>query len=153
MSFFTLPLHVPAALPLFINPPRLAGRRADGGSHVAVATAPARFIYLAEQGGEDATGALSPDFEAQLAQALRNLRLALTGAGAGLQHVVRLRVLVVGHSEARLALLARTLAAVWGELPTPACTLIPVPCLAREGMLCAFEATAVKAIAAATLAD
>lgn len=152
MSFFTLSPHVPAALPLFINPPRLAGRRADGGSHVAVATAPARFIYLAEQGGEDAAGALSPDFATQAAQALRNLRIALAGAGADLQHVVRLRVLVVDHSEPRLALLARTLSTAWGELPAPACTLIPVPCLAREGMLCAFEATAVKALAA-TLAD
>lgn len=151
MSFFTLSSRVPAALPLFINPPRLAGRRSDGGSHVAVATAPARFIYVAEQGGEDAGGMLSPDFEAQVAQALANLRMALAGAGADLRHVVRLRVLVVGHSEARRALLAQRLTAAWGELPTPACTLIPVPCLAREGMLCALEATAVKAIPA--LAD
>ena len=30
----------------------------------------------------------------------------------------------------------------WGELDFPACTLIPVPCLAIPGMLIEIEATA-----------
>jgi len=113
---------------------------------VAVATSPARFIYVAGQGGEDASGALSPDFGAQVDQALCNLRTALEAAGAGPLDVVRLVVLVVDHSEARLAMLGRALAAAWGDEPPPACTLIPVPRLALDGMLFEIEATAVKAL-------
>lgn len=147
LSFFTTTMPAPQPLPLVINPPRLYDPRPNGYSHVAVATSPARFIYVAGQGGEDASGALSPDFGAQVDQALRNLRIALEAAGAGLLDVVRLVVLVVDHSEARLAVFGRALASVWGDEPPPACTLIPVPRLALDGMLFEVEATAVKGLA------
>jgi len=147
LSFFTTTVPAPQPLPLFINPPRLYDPRPNGYSHVAVATSPVRFIYVAGQGGEDASGALSPDFGAQVDQALRNLRIALEAAGAGLLDVVRLVVLVVDHSEARLAVFGRALASVWGDEPPPACTLIPVPRLALDGMLFEVEATAVKGLA------
>jgi len=146
LSFFPTTVPAPQPLPLFINPPRLYDPRPNGYSHVAVATSPARFIYVAGQGGEDASGALSPDFGAQVDQALCNLRTALEAAGAGPLDVVRLVVLVVDHSEARLAVLGRALAAAWGGEPPPACTLIPVPRLALDGMLFEIEATAVRAL-------
>lgn len=146
LSFFPTTVSPPTALPLFINPPRLYDPRPNGYSHVAVATSPARFIYVAGQGGEDASGALSPDFGAQVNQALCNLRTALEAAGAEPRDVVRLVVLVVDHSEARLAVFGRALAAAWGDEPPPACTLIPVPRLALDGMLFEIEATAVKAL-------
>jgi enamine deaminase RidA (YjgF/YER057c/UK114 family) len=146
-SFFQTTVPAPQPLPLFINPPRLYDPRPHGYSHVAVAKAPARFIYVAGQGGEDASGVLPLDFGAQVEQALHNLQIALEAAGAGLLDVVRLVVLVVDHSEARLALLGRALAAAWGDEPPPACTLIPVPRLALDGMLFEIEATAVTALA------
>lgn len=146
LSFFPTAAPAPQPLPLFINPPRLYDPRPNGYSHVAVATSPARFIYVAGQGGEDASGALAPDFGAQVDQALSNLRIALEAAGAEPLDVVRLVVLVVDHSEARLAVLSRALAAAWGDEPPPACTLIPVPRLALDGMLFEIEATAVRAL-------
>ncbi len=91
---FKRPSAAPAALPILINPPRLYDPRPNGYSHVAVVTSPARFIYVAGQGGEDAAG----------------------------------------------------------ELP-PACTLIPVPRLALDGMCFEVEATAVQAVPTAARAD
>lgn len=149
MPLLTRTFTAPAALPLLINPPRLYDPRPNGYSHVAVATAPARFIYVAGQGGENAAGELAPDFEAQVRQAFRNLLTALDAAGAGVVDVVKLVVLIVDHSEARLAVLRREIAALWGDEPAPACTLIPVPRLALDGMWFEVEATAVQALRSA----
>jgi enamine deaminase RidA (YjgF/YER057c/UK114 family) len=129
--------------PTFINPPDLHDPRPNGYSHVVVAEAPARFIYVAGQGGEDGSGQLPADFAAQVQQALQNLITALTAADAILADVVKLTVLIVDHDETRLRVLTRAINAAWGERPAPACTLIPVPRLALDGMLLEIEATAV----------
>lgn len=127
----------------FINPPGLYDPRPNGYSHVVVAQAPARLIFLAGQGGETADGQLSPDFAEQVRQALRNLQTALHAAQAELAHITRLTVLVVDHSPQRLVVLSDAIKALWGVQPTPACTLIPVPRLALDGMLFEIEAQAV----------
>ncbi|AMM26064.1 RidA family protein [Variovorax sp. PAMC 28711] len=127
----------------FVNPPGLYDPQPNGYSHVVVAHAPATLIYVAGQGGEDADGVLPPGFERQVDQALRNLQTALSAAGARGTDVVRLVVLIVDHSEARLAVLSRALRAAWPPGREPACTLIPVPRLALDGMLFEIEATAV----------
>ena len=133
----------------FINPPGLYDPQPNGYSHVVVATAPARLVYVAGQGGEDIHGALSEDFATQVQQALRNLQTALAAAQAGLVDVVKISVLIVDHSEQRLAVLSQEVRATWGDLPTPACTLIPVPRLALDRMLFEIEATAVVPLATA----
>lgn len=127
----------------FINPPGLYDPRPNGYSHVVVADAPGRLVFVAGQGGETADGQLSPDFAAQVRQALDNLRTALQAAHAGLPDVTRLTVLVVDHSPQRLAVLSDSIKALWGEHPAPACTLIPVPRLALDGMLFEIDAQAV----------
>jgi enamine deaminase RidA (YjgF/YER057c/UK114 family) len=127
----------------FINPIGLYDPRPNGYTHVVVAPTPARMIYVAGQGGENAAGELDPDFGAQVGQALRNLQLALTAVDASLAHVVKISVLIVDHSAARLAVLSSALREAWGERPAPACTLIPVARLALDGMLFEIEATAV----------
>ena len=128
----------------FINPPGLYDPRPNGYSHVVVADAPARLIYIAGQGGENVDGVLSEDFGTQVKQALDNLQTALKAAGADLANVAKLTVLIVGHSEERLRMFGGALSAVWGDNPAPACTLIPVPRLALDGMLFEIEATAVR---------
>jgi len=128
----------------FINPEGLYDPRPNGYSHVVVADAPARIIYIAGQGGEDATGALSEDFAEQVAQALRNLRTALAAAGVVHTEVAKVTALIVDHSEARLAVFSQALRTMWGDHPAPACTLIPVPRLALDGMLFEIEATVVQ---------
>ena len=124
------------------NPRGLYDPQPHGYSHLAIVSPPARVVHIAGQGGEDAAGRLAPGFDAQVHQALRNLGVALSAAGATPSDVARLTVLVVDHSEARLAVFSRALMAMWGEAPTPACTLIPVPRLALDGMLFEIDATA-----------
>jgi enamine deaminase RidA (YjgF/YER057c/UK114 family) len=128
----------------FINPTGLYDPRPNGYSHVVIAEAPARIIYIAGQGGENAVGELSSDFKTQVEQALRNLQTALTAAGAYHTQVTKVTALIVDHSEARLAIFSSALRAMWDDHPAPACTLIPVPRLALDGMLFEIEATAVQ---------
>ncbi|MBV6320488.1 RidA family protein [Duganella violaceipulchra] len=127
----------------FINPPGLYDPRPNGYSHVVVAEAPARIIYIAGQGGESIDGVLSESFEAQVQQALANLQTALAAADAKLTDVAKVTALIVDHNEARLGIFSSALRAMWGDHPAPACTLIPVPRLALDGMLFEIEATAV----------
>lgn len=135
----------PAPQLTFLNPEGLYDPRPNGYSHLAIVDGPARLVHVAGQGGEDAQGTLSPDFEQQVRQALANLETALRAAGAGPRNVARLTVLIVDHSQERLQVFGRALTALWDGAPMPACTLIPVPRLALDGMLFEIEATAVLA--------
>ena len=53
-------------------------------------------------------------------------------------------MLIVDHSEERLHIFGAALKAAWDDNPAPACTLIPVPRLALDGMLFEIEATALR---------
>lgn len=129
--------------PVFLNPPGLYDPAANGYSHLAVIETPARFIYVAGQGGENVDGNLSSDFAVQVRQGLDNLQLALTAAKADISDVVKLTVLIVDHNERRLQIFSTALQERLAGKPGPACTLIPVPRLALDGMLFEIEATAV----------
>lgn len=132
----------PAPLSL-INPAGLYDPAPNGYSHVAKVAAGARHVFIAGQGGETEVGDLSPDFRLQVRQAFGNLRVALAAAGAGTGDVAKLTVLIVDHTEERLHIFGAELAAAFGVGPKPACTLIPVPRLALDGMLFEIEAIAV----------
>ncbi|MDP3165977.1 MAG: hypothetical protein Q8N06_11075 [Hydrogenophaga sp.] len=58
------------------------------------------------------------------------MRTALAAAGATVTDGVRLTLLVLEHSGARLAIWADAARRVWTDRPAPGCTLIPVPRLA-----------------------
>lgn len=126
----------------FINPAGLYDPAPNGYSHVALVAPSSRLIFIAGQGGETPSGQLSPDFRDQVRQAFGNLSIALSSAGATPGDVVKLTVLIAGHSEARLHIFGAELAASFGAGPKPACTLIPVPRLALDGMLFEIEAVA-----------
>lgn len=132
----------------FINPATLYDPRPNGYTHVVIAEAPARLVYIAGQGGEDVNGVLSEDFATQVEQALANLRAALQAADATLAQVAKVTALIVGHDEAKLAIFSTALRAAWADVPPPACTLIPVPRLALDGMLFEIEATAIASLLA-----
>ena len=129
-----------------INPEELYDPAPNGYSHVAGIAAGARLIFIAGQGGETTDGKLAPDFRLQVRQALRNLGTAVAAAGARLSDIAKLTVLIVDHSEQRLHVFGEELTAALGAGPKPACTLIPVPRLALDGML--FEAEAVAVLPA-----
>lgn len=133
----------PACSLHFVNPHGLYDPSPNAYSHVAVATAPARIVFASGQGGEDRHGRLAPDFPGQVRRALENLEIALHAGGAELRDVAKLTVLIVDHSLERLQVFGAELRRMWGTLPPPACTLIPVPRLALDGMLFEIEATAV----------
>ncbi|MBV7542733.1 RidA family protein [Acidovorax sp. sic0104] len=133
-----------------LNPERLYDPAPNGYSHLVVAPLHGRTVYVSGQGGENAAGELPSGFAAQLDQALRNMEAALAAADATVHDVARLTLLVVDHTEERLALWTQAARGVWKDAPTPACTLIPVPRLALDGMLVEVEATAVVTGTAAT---
>jgi enamine deaminase RidA (YjgF/YER057c/UK114 family) len=113
------------------------------GYSTAVITPPgARVAYISGQGGQDSTGALSPDFAAQVEQAYANLGAALDALGARPDQVAKLTVFVVDHDMSKLEVLTRNVKAMFGEA-LPAQTLIPVPKLAIDPMLFEVEAIVV----------
>lgn len=117
------------ALLSFHNPAGLYDPALNGYPHLTFVQGPARRLLLSGQGGEHRSVDLPEDFEDQLTQCLANVQTAL----------------VVGHRKARLAQLCQALEALWGEAPTPARTLIPVPRRALGVMLIEIEATVVLA--------
>ncbi|MDG9881957.1 RidA family protein [Pseudomonas putida CSV86] len=125
------------------NPEGLYDPSANAYSHIAEVKAGTRLLFLAGQGGEDLSGALSPVFAEQARQALANVRTALAARGAGIGDVFKLTLLIVDHSAERLRDWVQVTDEVWEERMKPACTLIPVPRLALEGMLVEVEAVAV----------
>ncbi|MQW85711.1 RidA family protein, partial [Sinorhizobium saheli] len=99
----------------------------------------ARLAYISGQGGQDGTGALSPDFAVQVKQAYANLRTALDALGAKPDQVVKLTIFVVDHDMSKLEVLTRNVKEMFGRA-LPAQTLIPVPKLAVDPMLFEVEA-------------
>jgi enamine deaminase RidA (YjgF/YER057c/UK114 family) len=124
------------------NPEGLYDPSGNAYSHVAEVRAGSRLLYVAGQGGEDSNGALSPLFAEQARQALANLELALASKGASLAQVFKLTLLIVDHSEMRLRQWVAEADRAWGPHMKPACTLIPVPRLALDGMLVEIDAIA-----------
>lgn len=124
------------------NPQGLYDPSVNAYSHVAEVPAGSRLLSIAGQGGEDPQGTLSPHFAEQARQALANLHTALQCRGADYPDVFKLTLLIVDHSETRLAQWVAEFQRVWGEYPAPTCTLIPVPRLALDGMLIEVDALA-----------
>ena len=124
------------------NPEGLYDPSGNAYSHVAEVRADSRLLFIAGQGGEDSNGQLPPLFAEQARQALANLELALASKGASLAQVFKLTLLIVEHSETRLRQWVAEADRAWGPHMKPACTLIPVPRLALDGMLVEVEAVA-----------
>ncbi|MDL4776905.1 MULTISPECIES: RidA family protein [Thermomonosporaceae] len=124
-----------------INAPGLAPGR--GYSHAVSVDVPGRLVVLSGQIAVDGAGELvgAGDVAAQTRQVFTNLEAALTAAGAGWEHVVRIGYFL---RDARHAGVVRS---VRDEmLPvgvTPAASLVEVSGLVREGLLIEVEALAV----------
>ncbi|MGJ4729411.1 RidA family protein [Luteimonas sp. SDU101] len=132
--------HATQTLPTFLNPPGIYDPAPNGYSHIGIPPAGARLAYIAGQGGEDADGTLADGFRAQVRRAIENLRIAIRAIGGDFDHVVKQTVLIVDHTEAHLQILGEEFGRAYGPGPKPACTLIPVPRLALDGMLFEIEA-------------
>ncbi len=125
-----------------VNPPNLYDPSPNGYSTAVIVPSAARVAYISGQGGQDGTGALSPDFAVQVKQAYANLRTALDALGARPDQVAKLTVFVVDHDMSKLGVLTENVKEMFGEA-LPAQTLIPVPKLAIDPMLFEVEAVVV----------
>ncbi len=125
-----------------INPKALYNPSAFAYSHVAEIRHYLRILHISGQGGENQQGQLSADFAQQIHQAFINVQHALDAADASIFDIAVLRILVVDHSPKKHQFLIQEMQKLWKDQAFPACTLIPVPCLALPGMLIEIEATA-----------
>ncbi|MDK1489798.1 RidA family protein [Sinorhizobium sp. 7-81] len=122
-----------------VNPKNLYDPTPNGYSTAVIVPREARVAYISGQGGQDSTGALSPDFAVQVRQAYANLRTALDALGARPDQVAKLTVFVVDHDMSKLEVLTQNVKEMFGGA-LPAQTLIPVPKLAIDPMLFEVEA-------------
>jgi enamine deaminase RidA (YjgF/YER057c/UK114 family) len=125
-----------------VNPQNLGDPSPNGYSTAVIVPPNARVAYISGQGGQDSTGALSPDFAVQVEQAYANLRTALEALGARPDQVAKLTVFVVDHDMSKLEVLTKNVKKMFGEA-LPAQTLIPVPKLAIDPMLFEVEAVVI----------
>ncbi|MGR9552223.1 RidA family protein [Rhizobium leguminosarum] len=143
-------ISVPTAAPAnedglkldIVNPKNLYDPSPNGYSTAVIVPRQGRLAYISGQGGQDSTGALSPDFAVQVKQAYANLRTALDALGARPDQVAKLTVFVVDHDMSKLEVLTKNVKDMFGA-SLPAQTLIPVPKLAIDPMLFEVEATVV----------
>jgi enamine deaminase RidA (YjgF/YER057c/UK114 family) len=126
-----------------VNPAGLYDPAPNGYSHAVVADGGSRVAYIAGQGGENQTGALSPQFADQVNQAFANLRTALDAVGAKPNQVTKITTYVVNHDQSKLEVMTKNVRELFGDA-FPAQTLVPVPRLALDGML--FEVDAIAAL-------
>ena len=125
-----------------VNPRNLYDPSPNGYSTAVIVPREARVAYISGQGGQDSTGALSPDFAVQVKQAYANLRTALDTLGARPDQVAKLTVFVVDHDMSKLGVLTQNVKEMFGEA-LPAQTLVPVPKLAIDSMLFEVEAVVI----------
>ena len=126
----------------FINPQGLA----RPGAYTPVVTAHGgRTIYISGQVPQNEKGELlgRGDLLAQAEQVYRNVELALKGAGATFNDVVKLNVYVVNYKPEYRDLLHQIRARYVSKENPPASTLVGVQALARDGFLIEIEAIAV----------
>ena len=125
-----------------VNPAQLYDPAPNGYSHAIVAKGGTRITYIAGQGGEDQTGALSPEFSDQVRQAYSNLRTVLAAVGAEPHQVTKITTYVVGYDRSMLGVMTQLVQETFGDA-LPAQTLVPVPRLALDGMLFEVDAVAI----------
>lgn len=125
-----------------VNPVGLYDPAPNGYSHAIVASGGRRIVMISGQGGEDASGRLSPRFADQVRQAYANLRRVLDAVGARPGQVAKLTTYVAGYEQAMLPLMTAQVKEMFGA-SLPAQTLVPVPRLALDGMLFEVDALVV----------
>lgn len=113
-------------------------------SQVVSVSGAVKTIYVGGQNALDANGEVvgKGDLTAQTKQIFRNLEIALRGAGAGLEHVVKWTIYVVQGQDVRSGF--GVFGRVWGERPNPpAITVLVVAGLANPAFLAELEAVAI----------
>ncbi|HKA43735.1 MAG TPA: RidA family protein [Burkholderiales bacterium] len=126
----------------FINP---EGMNRPGTYTPVVTARGGKTIYISGQVALDERGQLvgGGDLKAQTEQVYRNLGLALKGAGAGFQDVVKITTYVVNYKPEYRSLMHEVRSRHFSRENPPASTLVGVQSLARPDILVEIEAVAV----------
>jgi enamine deaminase RidA (YjgF/YER057c/UK114 family) len=124
------------------NPPGLAPPFSNY-SHAVEAEG--RWLHVSGQVGVDSEGRPLDGFEAQAEQAWRNVLAVLEEAGMGVEHVVKVTMLLTRRSDVPASRTTRD-AALGGR--KPACTLFVVAGLADESWLVEIDVVAAAPAAA-----
>ena len=126
----------------FINP---EGMVRPGTYTPIVATRGGRTLYVAGQVAQDEKGGIvgPGDLAAQAEQVYKNVGLALKGAGATLNDVVKITVYVVNMKPEHRDLMGQVRARHVNKDNPPASTLVGVQALAKPEYLVEVEAIAV----------
>ena len=115
-----------------------------GYSHIAKVNR-GTIVYLAGQVSSDASGRLigEGNFEAQVEQVFRNLKIAVEAAGGTMANIVKLNIyLVAAVDQAEVPKLRAIRNRYVNVENPPASTLVVVSRLARPGWLIEIEAVA-----------
>src|SRR5271163_720747 len=129
----------------FINPKTLIPPGPAGYSHVAKVNHGA-IVYLSGQVPSDASGKLigEGDFEAQVEQVFRNLKIAVEAAGGTMADIVKLNYFLVAEVAPDEVPKIRAVRERYvNTAHPPASTLVVVSRLARPGWLIEIEAISV----------
>ena len=126
----------------FLNPPGLCPT--FGWTHV-VATTGGKTIHISGQVGIDAKGQLvgPGDLKRQTEQAFENIKIALAGVGATMDHIVKSTIFVVNFKPEMLPVIREVRGRYFSREHPPASTLVGVTALAGAEWLIEIEATAV----------
>jgi len=126
-----------------VNPPTLPNSLAVGYSQAV--TAKGKLVFVAGQVGWNAQGVMAPTFEAEVRQALENVRIALKECGARTDHVAQIRYFIVGLTHERIGVLSKALRELqmWDPEKPPAGTIIGIAGLARPEFNIEIELMAV----------
>ncbi len=128
----------------YLNPPDLFNSTQYGFSQV-VATRGGTTVYMSGQVGWDASEDIGApgDLAEQTRRALLNVERAVQAAGGGREHVVSLRIYIVGEHIHNAAGVKEGLLAFFHPQRLPASTWVGVPALASPDFLIEIEAIAV----------
>ena len=125
--------------------PRVEGLLHNPAFSQVVAASGRRTIYTAGQVSIDERGALvgGDDLAAQTAQAMRNVGLALSAAGASYADIVKITTYVVNYEPEYRSIIGKARAPFFANGTPPASTLVGVTALALPEWIVEIEAIAV----------
>jgi enamine deaminase RidA (YjgF/YER057c/UK114 family) len=125
--------------------PRAEGLLHNPAFSQVVAASGSRTIYTAGQVSIDERGALvgAGDLAAQTAQAMRNVGVALSAAGASYADIVKITTYVVNYKPEYRAIIGKARAPFFTNGTPSASTLVGVAALALSEWLVEIEAIAV----------
>ena len=128
-----------------LNPKSLFNSEQYGFSQVVISEHATKHIFMSGQVAWDEEGNIvgKDDLAVQTKVSIENIGRGLNEAGAGLEHVVSLRIYVVDYQGEYGPIITDALNHAFGKEHQPAATWISVSGLANEDFLIEIEAQAV----------